>query len=104
MSCARTIQKRTEAKQTFRSPTKASKQYDCVRTGLISVSEYEKWLPPTSMIVVVVCIDRMVKRTSFANVDKNTMAEERIPILDSINVVEMLLPRRMSENSIKELS
>jgi hypothetical protein len=44
------------------------------------------------------------KRTSLANVDKNTMADERIPILDLIKVVEMLLPRRRSANSLKEIS
>jgi hypothetical protein len=77
MSFARKDPKKTETKQTLRSPMKASKQSDCVRTGLISASEYEKWLTSPSMIMIAVCIDRMVERKSLANVDKNTMADER---------------------------
>ncbi|MGF7183652.1 hypothetical protein HDF11_005185 [Tunturiibacter psychrotolerans] len=102
MSSARMIQKRTEAKQTLRSPMKASKQSVFVRAGLFSVSEYGKWSTSPSMITF--CIDRMVKRISLANVDKNMMVDERIPILDLIKVVEMLLPRRRSANSLKGLS
>ncbi len=44
------------------------------------------------------------KRISLANVYKNMMVDERIPILDLIKVVEMLLPRRRSANSLKGLS
>jgi hypothetical protein len=55
------------------------------------------------MTMIAVCIDRMVERKSLANVDKNTMADERIP-LDLMKVVEILLPRRRSANGLKELS
>ncbi len=101
MTFARTIQKVTEIRQTFRSPTKASKQSDSGMAGVISVSECEEWSPPLSMIAV--SINQMVKGTSPTNADKNAMAYERIPILDLKKVIEILVPRQRSANNIKEL-